>query len=176
MTDHEVQGNAADIIDAVPRGTIVCLRDYVMKGRAAYAARLALRSRERGVRFIVAGDVALALKVGAWGVHMPEALVPASIIAIQSARRRGLKVTTPVHTAAAAAWLARRPTLCDAALIAPAFATRSHPGAPSLGPLGTAQLRQLLPIPAYALGGITPTTGARLAGIPLCGIAGIRFA
>ncbi|MGD1934560.1 MAG: thiamine phosphate synthase [Candidatus Phaeomarinobacter sp.] len=176
MTDRGEQGHAQGIIEAVPAGTIVCLRDYEMPDRWQYAAQLARSARQHSIRFVVAGDIRLAMQVGAWGVHIPEDLWRDSIRHLGTARRLGLRVSTAVHSAKAAAAVSRRgPVLCDYATVSPVFPTHSHPGAKTLGALGLSRILGALDVPAYALGGINQTTIANTAGLPLAGIAGIRF-
>ncbi len=176
MTDRAVQGDAWDLADAVPAGTIICLRDYDLKDRAYYTARLASACHHNNVRLVVGGDVSLALQVGAWGVHIPEGLWRQSIQDVARARRHNLRISTAIHSrqAARSVVIGGR-ALCDVALVSPVFATQSHPEQPVLGPLGLAGILDALPTPAYALGGVRPGTIGRLAGLPLCGVAGIRF-
>lgn len=176
MTDRAVQGDAWDLADAVAAGTIICLRDYDLKDRANYTARLASACRHKNVRLVVGGDVSLALRVGAWGVHIPEGLWKRSIQDVVQARDHGLRVSTAIHSRQAArSVVIGGKALCDVAMVSPVFPTLSHPGQPVLGPLGLAGILDALPTPAYALGGVTPRTIGRLAGLPLCGVAGIRF-
>lgn len=49
-----------------------------------------------------------------------------------------------------------------AVLLSPAFPTRSHPGAPSLGPLRFRLLASRAGVPVIALGGMNPRTARRL--------------
>jgi thiamine-phosphate pyrophosphorylase len=49
-----------------------------------------------------------------------------------------------------------------AVLLSPVFATRSHPGAPVLGPLRFAGLMRATRLPVIALGGVDARRGARL--------------
>lgn len=171
-----MQGDAWHLADALPSGSIICLRDYDLKGREAYAARLATACRHNSVRLMVAGDVSLALNVGAWGVHFPEGLWKHAIRGVARARAHNLRVSTAVHRRQAARCVVvGGRAMCDMALVSPVFATQSHPGAPALGPIGLAGILAELPVPAYALGGVAPQTVGRLAGLPLCGVAGIRF-
>ena len=61
----------------------------------------------------------------------------------------------------------------DAALLAPVFATASHPDARPLGPLRFSAWAGESPVPVYALGGVTAANAGRLAGSGAAGIAGI---
>lgn len=176
MTDRTVQGDAWDLVRTLPAGTIMCLRDYGLSGRPAYAARLANACRDIGVRLLVAADVSLALRVGAWGVHIPEGLWKGSMRDVTLARGANLKVSTAIHSRQAAqSVFVGGQAMCDMATVSPAFPTRSHPDAKALGPLKLSTILEAVPVPAYALGGVTPRTISRLAGLPLHGIAGIRF-
>lgn len=176
MTDHNVQGDAWDLAAALPTGSIICLRDYDLAERHIYAARLALACRRNRVRLMVAGDVSLALEVGAWGTHFPEGLWKRSALEIARARGNRLTVSTAVHSQQAArSAVINNSVRCDIAMVSPVFPTQSHPEQPALTPLGLAGILDALPVPAYALGGVTQGTIGQLAGLPLCGVAGIRF-
>jgi thiamine-phosphate pyrophosphorylase len=50
----------------------------------------------------------------------------------------------------------------DLAFLAPVFATQSHPGAPSLGPVLWAALARVAPVRVAALGGIDGVSVRRL--------------
>lgn len=176
MTDRAVQGEATHLADALPSGSVICLRDYELTGRRNYAAKLAKACCHNNVRLMVAGDVSLALEVGAWGVHFPEHMWNQSVLEIARARNHNLAVSTAIHSrkAARSVVMGSR-VMCDMAMVSPVFATHSHPEQPALGPLGLAGILDVLPTYAYALGGVTPETIGRLAGLSLCGVAGIRF-
>jgi len=176
MTDRTAQGDARELIPHMPRGGILCLRDYEMQGRAAYASVISALARKNHIRFMVAGDVELAVNVGAWGVHIPEGLWRQGVTAQMRARSRGLTISTSVHSAKAARDAAMEGCVrADFVTVSPIFPTRSHPDAVPLGPLGLARILSHLHIPAYALGGVTGSTVARLSGLGACGVAGIRF-
>jgi len=176
MTDHAAQGDARDLIPHMPRGSILCLRDYDMQERTAYASELSALARANNLRFMVAGDARLAVAVRAWGVHIPEGLWRRDISGQMLARSRGLAVSTSVHSIkAASAVVVDGRVGADLAVVSPVFQTRSHPDAAPLGPIGLARILHHLSVPAYALGGVTERTVSGLAGLPVCGIAGIRF-
>jgi thiamine-phosphate pyrophosphorylase len=61
----------------------------------------------------------------------------------------------------------------DAALLAPVFATLSHPRARALGVSRFAALVQASPVPVYALGGVDGANATRLRGTGAVGIAAI---
>lgn len=168
MTDENRLPDPAAAIRALPWGSMVILRDYAAPGRAALARRLASLCKSRRLRFLVAGDWRLAARVGADGLHLPEAMAkrgkgPWS--------RRRWTVTAAAHSAGALFRAARAGA--DAALLAPVFPTASHPGRPALGPVRFATLVRRSPVPVYALGGIGPGAARRLKGTGAAGFAGI---
>lgn len=181
FTDAQAQGDALTLARTLPRGVALCLRDYGLPGRAALARQLGAVCRSRGLAFMVAGDVRLAIGAGAQGVHLPEAVARSSRLPLVMAHRHGLAVTMAVHSAGAAAAAARMAG-CGLAgiLISPVFETASHPGARPLGVMGFRRIAGVpaemgRPLPAYALGGITPASCARLGPARPAGVAGIRF-
>lgn len=158
-------------IAKLPRGSVVILRDYGAADRAAYAARLARLCRSRRLRLLVAGDVRLALAVGAHGLHLPEGAACSGDRRWRLWRKPGWLVTAAAHSPRAVA-RARRAG-ADALLLSPVFATVSHPGATPLGSLRFAAWARQERVPVYALGGMTAATTRRLAGSGAAGIAAI---
>ena len=154
---------------ALPRGSAVVLRHYGQPGRDRLAVRLARLCRARGLLLLVANDGALARRVGADGMHFSERLGP------RAARWTGLKphwlITIAAHSRPALIAAARAGA--DAVLLAPVFATESHPAASPLGPVCFAALVRASPIPAYALGGVDAHSVRRLKDSGAAGIAAI---
>lgn len=58
-------------------------------------------------------------------------------------------------------------------IVSPVFATRSHPGAPSRGPIGAARIGRGLGVPMIALGGMDERRWRRLRHLGFAGWAGI---
>jgi thiamine-phosphate pyrophosphorylase len=169
ITDAERQGDPVAALKQLPRGSIVILRDYGHPDREDLARKVAAHCRRRGLLLLIAGSGALAARVGADGVHFPEALVhhaKASRI-----RRRNWLITVAAHSLPAI--LRARKFAADAVLLSPAFPTESHAGAPGLGPLRFARLVQSAGMPVYALGGITSESVRRLKGSSVTGVAAI---
>src|SRR5690606_21471926 len=73
---------------------------------------------------------------------------------------RGLLTLASAHDLAELAGAMRRGA--DAILLSPVFATRSHPGAPTLGPLRFRLLARHSRAPVIALGGMSAATARRL--------------
>lgn len=154
---------------ALPRGSAVVLRHDGHPERDRLALRLARLCRARGLLLLVANDGALARRVGADGMHFSERLGP------RAARWTGLKprwlITIAAHSRPALIAAARAGA--DAVLLAPVFATLSHPAGAPLGPVRFAALVRASPIPAYALGGVDARSVRRLKDSGAVGIAAI---
>ena len=176
LTDEKRLPDPAAVVASLPRGAALVLRHYGVANRDTWALRLAALCRRRGVALIIAGDWQLAAKVGAAGVHLPEhaarrGLPPGGRLWLRSSK--GL-LTMAAHSAAG---LRRAQYMkATAAMLAPIFATASHPGRAALGAVRTAALVRAVRLPVIALGGITPATITALRDSGCAGVAGIGFA
>ena len=168
MTDEARLADPVPAACALPAGSAIILRHYDAPERAALARSLAAIAHRRGLVLLVGEDAALARRVGAAGVHLPErAIRRAGAVRWQ----RDWLVTAAVHSHAALCSAASAGA--DAALLSPVFATASHPNMRALGLHRFASLAQASPLPVYALGGIDSTRAQRLHGSGAVGIAGI---
>jgi thiamine-phosphate pyrophosphorylase len=144
----------------------VVLRHDEAPGRAALGRALARLCRARRLALVVTGDPCLAAALGA-GLHLRggRGLVRGSGLP----RRRGALVTSSAHDVTELRRAARAGA--DLAFLSPAFPTRSHPGAPALGPLRWGRLARHAGLPVAALGGID---GGSIRRLPrrLCSAAG----
>lgn len=173
MTDSRRLPDPLAAAADLPRGSAVILRHYDAPDRAGLARRLAGICRRRGILLLIAADWRLAVASGANGVHLPEGMARRGPCAwgAGAPHRPGFLVTAAAHSPAAIARAARAGA--DAVLLSPVFATASHPGAETLGPLKFVRWCRAAALPVYALGGIDRETAPRLAGSGLAGIAGI---
>lgn len=138
-------------LDRLPRGAGLIFRHYHLpeeQRRARFAALLRL-ARSRGHVVALSGDARTARRWGADAAYGPAgglARGPAlpRLVTAHSLRELGQ---------------ARR---ADAVLLSPVFATRSHPGASSLGPLRFRLLAARSPAPVIALGGMNWAAAQRL--------------
>ena len=183
LTDAGRLADPVPVLARLPRGSGVVLRDYAPGVPAALRAMAALRVRRacrgRGLRLIVAGDVRMALRIGADGLHLPEWMLMSggSLVrrAVRPANRRpGFIITAACHSLSALRAAGRLGV--DAAVLAPVFATTSHPESPALGAVRFTRLARAATVPVYALGGIGTRTVRRLQGTGAVGVAGIGFA
>ncbi|THF63834.1 Nudix family hydrolase [Pseudothauera nasutitermitis] len=135
--------------------------------RAAFAAEAVRRAQAAGALALVNGDVELALRCAADGVHLP-----AAQLAALGARPDLPWVGASCHTRAE---LERAAALAlDYAVLGAVRATPTHPDQPALGWEGFSALAAELPLPVLALGGLgaADMAAARAAGAH--GIAAIR--
>ena len=168
MTDEAAHPDLVSATERLPRGAplLLVLRHYRTppQERAQLAAAACAVARARGHWLVVAGG---GLGGGlSDGAHNAEGRGTTW----QGVRARGL-ITASVHDLRQAA--ARRALRPDLALVSPVFPTRSHPGAPALGPARAAALAGRLPLPAFALGGVDARSARRLLGTPFQGLAAL---
>ena len=168
MTDEARLADPLPAASALPPGSAVILRHYGAPERASLARSLAAVARRRGLVLLVGEDPALARRVGAHGVHLPERAIGRA----GAVRWHGdWLITAAAHSPAALQAIASAGV--DAALLSPVFATASHPHVRALGPHRFAALVRHAPIPVYALGGIDRARARLLQGSGAVGIAGI---
>lgn len=136
----------------LPSGFGIVWRHFGAPDRLATGRDLARICRQRGITLLVSADPALALRIGADGVHWPEAR-------LTGARHPHLIETAAAHSAQAIARAARLGI--DAVFVSAIFESRSPSAGKPLGPLKLHQLARASDIPVYALGGITPQNAAR---------------
>lgn len=175
MTDHEAVANPERIIAKLPKNFAVIFRDYNHPEREDMGRHLRMLCQEKGMMFLVAGDLVLAETLDADGMHLPEKLMRKSIII--RARHPKWLITAACHDGAALRTAEKLPI--DAGLIAPVFPTQSHPETISgkhriLGLSGVLDMVSQTGLPLYALGGITDINADELIGSGLMGIAAIR--
>ena len=131
----------------LPRGSGLIYRHYHLEGPERLARFRALRriARRHGHVVILADSALTAREWGADGIYgAPRSLWP---------RRRGLLHLATVHDMGELGLAARLGA--DAALLSPVFATRSHPGGATLGPVRFRLLARQAALPVIALGGVT---------------------
>jgi len=169
MTDEVRLADPRPAAARLARGDAVILRHYGDPQRRSLAIALRRTCRPRGVRLLIAGDVRLAVEIGADGLHLPEWRISAGDW--RATRARFGLITAAAHGPAALRAAARAGV--DAALLSPVFPTLSHPDSPALGALRFTALCRAAALPVYALGGIGPDNVMRLKASGLAGIAGI---
>ena len=146
LSDQRNDAVLEDALRRLPRGSGFIYRHYHLppEERVSRFGALARIARARDHVVILADSALTAREWGADGIYgAPLSLVP---------RRAHMLMLATAHDMREIAQAAR--VGADAALLSPAFATRSHPGAPALGPVRFRLLAQNLAMPVIALGGM----------------------
>lgn len=133
----------------------------------ARGLRLKAIARARGLKLLVGADPALAARIGADGLHLPERLAHRA----PRVRRPGWIVTCAAHSLRAA----RRAKAAgaDAAVVSAIFPSASPSAGAPIGPVRLAMLTRQAGLPVYALGGVSNKTARRLLDAGLVGIAAV---
>lgn len=152
----------------LPPGSAIVYRHFGAPDAEARARRLLDIARARRLKLLIGADAALAARVGAHGVHLPER---------QAHQARRLKQAHPgwIVTSAAHSLAAARQGAADAVVISVAFPSKSASaaGARALGPVRLAALVRAAGRPAYALGGVDNKKARRLIDAGLIGLAAV---
>ena len=158
MTDPRMGDDLWAALERLPRGSGVVFRHYQLdaQARAALFRRVRRVARRRRLVLLVAG----APLRGADGRHGPDARGGGLGLATRSVHHRRDLV------AAARACV-------DAVFASPVFPTRSHPGAPALGPVRFGRMIRNSRVPVIALGGMDAPRAHAIASLGIHGWAAI---
>jgi thiamine-phosphate pyrophosphorylase len=170
LTDPERTPDPVAGAARLPRGSAVVFRAFGRADAVATGLRLRAVARRRGLVLLAGADPALALAIGADGVHLPERL--AHRAGALRRRRAGWIVTAAAHSRPAMLKAARAGAL--ALLVSPVFESRSPSAGRPLTALRFAALARDAPAPVYALGGVDGRTAKRLTGSGAAGIAAVE--
>ena len=131
---------------ALPRGSGFIFRHLHLPpaARRARFAALARLARTRGMVVVLAGTPAQARRWGADGAYGAAGRLTRGGAGLRLATAHSLRELAQARAAGA-----------DAALLSPVYPTRSHPGAPALGPVLWRALAHQSPLPVIALGGMS---------------------
>jgi thiamine-phosphate pyrophosphorylase len=165
VTDARNDARLAEALARLPRGSGMIYRHYHLApaARRARYEQLARIARRRGHTVVLSGTVREARCWKAHGVYCAPAHAGASAGGVvpnwvapgglrpPPARGRALRLIT-AHSLREVA--AARRARADALVLSPVFATRSHPGARTLGPLRFRLLAARAGAPVIALGGM----------------------
>lgn len=161
MTDERQGDGLFPALRNLPRGSGIVFRHYglPLPDRRRLFERVKNEARRRGHVLILAGPPTLARHWGADGCHGGYAMA------------NGMLKSRSVHNLRDLATAARE--RADFVFISPVFGTRSHPGAPSLGPLRTGLIVRAARMRVLALGGMNRQQAKRLRGFRIYGWAAI---
>ncbi|MDB5466341.1 MAG: thiE [Phenylobacterium sp.] len=154
----------------LPAGAAIVFRSFGAADAEARARRLLAIARARRLKLLIGADAALATRIGADGVHLPERLAH---------RARALRTAHPgwIVTAAAHSLRAARSAHAagaDAAVVSAVFPSRSPTAGAPIGPVRLAALVRRAGLPVYALGGVDEKTARRLVDAGLVGLAAVE--
>lgn len=155
ISDERNDTALGDALRRLPPGAAFVYRHYHLPDseRLARYRELRLIARAREHLVILADSALTAREWGADGYYgAPLALSP---------KRAGLLAVATVHDLREIAQANRAGA--DAALLSPVFPTRSHPNAPTLGPLRFRLMARFAAMPVIGLGGLDQRGADRLA-------------
>ncbi|QUD90841.1 thiamine phosphate synthase [Phenylobacterium montanum] len=170
VTDPARTPDPVATVAQLPRGSAVIFRAFGATDAVELGRALRQATRKAGVLLLAGADSALARRIGADGIHLPERLAHR---AGQLRRARpGSLVTAAAHDAAAIR-KARRAG-AQAVLVSPVFPSRSPSAGRPLGVLRFQALARGAGVPVVALGGINSRTARRLKGTCAAGLAAVE--
>jgi len=170
LTDDRRLPDPAPLLSRLPRGSWVIVRRQEAGEREKTARRIGPECRRRGLRLLIANDPALAAKLRADGLHLPQSL------AWRATARRWVLARGGILSVAAHDRRALRAAAhlgADGILLSPVFPTLSHPGGKVLGALRFANLCRSEQVAIYALGGVTVQSAKHLRRTRAAGLAAI---
>lgn len=142
MTDERMGEGLWPAIGRLPAPAGIVFRHYSLaaEARLELGVRVADLAQNRGLTLAIAGDMELAIRLGAQLTHNPKRL-PSP-----------LPFSRSVHSIAEA----QRAKADGAAMVfvSPIYQTRSHPNGEILGPLAAVEIARAAAVPAIALGGV----------------------
>ena len=164
MTDDVRLPDARAAARALPPASLVIIRARDAGQRADRALALRGIVRRHGLILLISDDAGLARRIGAHGVHLPEAR--AHQAGALRARNPQWLITSSAHSLRAALL-----SQADAVFLSPVFATQSHRNVLPLTPARARLMARQLKTPLFALGGITAQNAILLSGF--AGLAAI---
>ena len=164
MTDDRRGPDPVAVARKLPKGAGIVFRHYGLSRAERRRLFRQLRSvaTARGLVLMLAGDPALAR---AWGADGSHGLAKGKVSATRMLR------SVPVHDRKEL--VSARRYKADFVFVSPVFATRSHPGARSLGAVRFGQVAGIAAMPVIALGGMSTAKMRRMAALGAYGWAGI---
>jgi thiamine-phosphate pyrophosphorylase len=178
LVTDEQRGNPLTAVRHLPSGAAILVRHYHAPDREEIIRTLSWAARPRGVRVLIGvtgpKDLALATRVEADGLHLPEGVLRSGILSplyVWRSAGQGRLLTAAAHSLTALRRVEDRGL--DAAILSPVFPTQSHPGAAVLGPLRVRAWVRSVTIPVLVLGGLSVRTVRSLTGAGVWGGAAI---
>ncbi|WP_260926565.1 thiamine phosphate synthase [Novosphingobium sp. 9] len=154
ISDARNDARLERVLARLPRGSGFVFRHYHLSPaeRLARWRELQRTARRFGHCAVFAGTMAEARRYRADGAYGPPKRLARGDAGLRLITAHSLRELAQARRACA-----------DAVLLSPVFATNSHPGAPSLGPVRFRLLAARAGLPVIALGGMTKHRAATLA-------------
>ncbi|MBW3616644.1 MAG: thiamine phosphate synthase [Proteobacteria bacterium] len=169
MTDPVRTPDPAGVATGLPRGAAVILRTFGAPDALATALKLRDLTRRRGLLLLIGADEALAARVRADGLHMPERRVR-ELPRIRARHPRWI-FTAAAHSPRAVRRAEKAGA--DAILLSAVFPSRSASARTPLGPVRFARMVRATKAPVLALGGVNTHTAGRLLRTGAAGLAAV---
>ena len=170
FTDPERIVDVLAAADQLPRGAGIVYRGFGRPGAVGEALALSRLARRRGLLLLIGQDAALAARVGAHGVHLPERDIR-RLPRLRAQWPRWI-LTAAAHSPAAIARGSR--AAADAVFLSAIFPSRSPSAGRPLGVIRLAAIVRRARLPVLALGGVGPKTAPRLKGTGVAGFAAVE--
>lgn len=159
LTDPERTPDPVTAATRLPAGSGIVFRHFGAADRGSVAAALAELCARRRLALLIAADPALALEVGADGVHWPEKTLSQA----SKWRARFRLQTASAHSRTA---LIRASNAgMDAAIYSAVFPSHSPSAGAPRGPVRFRQISRNIQMPVYALGGVQAHNAHQIASI-----------
>ncbi|HIJ37950.1 MAG TPA: thiamine phosphate synthase [Rhodospirillaceae bacterium] len=171
VTDQHRQIDLFASVGRLPAASMVIVRHRDEAQRRSLALALRPLCRSQRLFLLVAGDIKLAIELGA-GLHLPEHMLKQPLARIRLWHRQGRHIMTAAAHNRSALVKAHRGGV-DAAFLSPVFPTKSHPQTKALGGLSFRRMLRYSKIPIFALGGINGRSVLALRQSGAAGIAAI---
>jgi thiamine-phosphate pyrophosphorylase len=171
MTDLDRLADPSQIVAQLPSHSAVIVRDRDPAMAERTASSLLPLCRSLGVLVLISCQRP-PLQLHCDGLHIPESAI-SNWRLTDLQRLRPVLLTTSAHSLRA---IHRCQHLgIDAVIVSPVFATKSHPGAQSLGLMRFAGMIRRSTLPVVALGGVRGADTIRIFSSGADGIAGISL-
>lgn len=170
FSDPQRTADVEALAARLPPGAALVYRAFGAPDAEAVGRRLLSLVHARRGKLLIGADAALAARLGADGLHLPER--SAARARVLKARRPGWIVTAAAHSPRAAR--RARAAGVDAVVVSAIFASRSPSAGAPIGPCRLAQIARSAGVPVYALGGVNDRTAGRLKDVRLAGLAAVE--
>ena len=150
FTDDQRGGDPLYVAPHLPKGCGIIFRHYNSKKRAELAFYLSKICKKRDLSLFIAKTPELAQEVNAAGCHLPDHRI--SALPVLKAQYPQLVFSAACHSERSL--LKAQDLGAVFAFLSPLFATRSHPGASSLGVIKAQKIIKDISFPVFALGGV----------------------